>query len=209
MEDRWTTPSDERVRGLADEILSNPPYEAWNDPAFDAWRRALERLADFFGWMEAISVDSPLLYWAILGGMLLLALALLVHIVWAVRVALRAPAADVRPAPTAERPRWSEEARALAAQGRHLEAAHRLALGSVQALVEEGHIDLGRSDANRILRERVRAAGLPDDLVEEFLGLLDRFEARWFRDRLEDPGLYEAWRGLYARIEALPQRVAP
>ena len=30
--------------------------------------------------------------------------------------------------------------------------------------------------------------------------------ARWFRDRIEDPDLYQAWRDLHARIEALPVR---
>jgi hypothetical protein len=204
--DTWTTPSDERVRGLADEILSNPPYDAWNDLQYEGWLRFIEWLSSFFEWMDGIYLDSPLLYWAVLNGMLLLTAALLFHIVWAVRVALRAPPPAARTATLEESPLWAEEAGALASQGRFLEAAHRLALGSVQALVAEGHIELTRSDANRILRQRVLSAELPEELSSEFLRLLDRFEARWFRDRIEDPDLYQAWRDLHARIEALPVR---
>jgi hypothetical protein len=184
--DSWTTPSDERVRELADEILSNPPYDAWNDLEYEGWLRFIEWLSGFADWMDGIYLDSPLLYWAILNGMLLLTAALLFHIVWAVRVALRAP-------PPAARTATMEE-------------SHRLALGSVQALVEEGHIELSRSDANRILRKRVLSAELPEELSSEFLRLLDRFEARWFRDRIEDADLYQEWRDLHARIEALPVR---
>lgn len=197
-------PSDERVRELANEILSNPPFDDWNDPQAEFLSRFFEWLAKFFTWMDVIYVDSPLLYWLILSGLLLLASVLVGHIIWSIRIALRAPAPEVKTATTQVRPMWPKEASALASEGRFLEATHRLALGSVQVLVEDGHIELSRSDANRILRERIRSATLPEELSTEFLRLLNSFEARWFRDRVEDPDLYEAWRSLHSRIAGLP-----
>jgi len=197
-------PSDERVRELANEILSNPPFDTWNDSVPGALYRFLEWLAGFFAWMNRIYVDSPALYWLILAGLLLLVLALLGHIIWSTRIALRAPSPKGETAATEVRPIWSKEASDLASEWRYVEAAHRLALGSVQLLVMDGHIELNRSEANRILRKRVRSAALPEEVSTEFLQLLDAFEARWFRDRAEDPDLYEAWRSLHSRISALP-----
>jgi hypothetical protein len=197
-------PSDERVRELANEILSNPPFDDWNDPQVDFLSRIFEWLANFFTWMDVIYVDSPLLYWLILSGLLLLAVVLVGHIIWSIRIALRAPAPEVKTATPQARPMWPKEASALASEGRFLEAAHHLALGSVQVLVEDGHIELSRSDANRILRERIRSATFPEELSTEFLRLLNSFEVRWFRDRVEDPDLYEAWHSLHSRIAGLP-----
>jgi len=197
-------PSDERVRELTNEILSNPPFDAWNDYMPGALYRFLEWLAGFFTWMDSIYVDSPALYWLILSGLLLLLFALLGHIVWSTRIALKASPPKEETATIEVRPSWSKEASDLASEGRYVEAAHRLALGSVQLLVVDGHIELGRSEANRILRKRVRSAALPEELSTEFLQLLDTFETRWFRDRAEDPDLYEAWRSLHSRISALP-----
>jgi hypothetical protein len=197
-------PSDERVRELANEILSNPPFDAWNDSMPGALYRFLEWLAGFFTWMGRIYVDSPALYWLILTGFLLLAFALLGHIIWSTRIALRTPAPKAETVTIEVRPSWSKEASDFASEGRYLEAAHCLALGSVQSLVIDGHIDLNRSEANRILRNRIRSAALPEELSSEFLQCLDSFEARWFRDRAEDPDLYEAWRSLHSRISALP-----
>ena len=99
-----------------------------------------------------------------------------------------------------EPPDWAAEAERCAAQGRFLEAAHQLALGSIDVLVGRGFIDLGRSDANAVLRDRVRRSELPGELCAKFLELLDRFEQRWFRDRREDGELFHAWRDFHSQL---------
>jgi hypothetical protein len=75
-------------------------------------------------------------------------------------------------------------------------------LGTIELLVRTDRIRLGRGDANRVLRERVRdariAAPLRDDLVDS-IGLLER---RWFRDREEDEDLYRRWQQVYGRLAA-------
>ena len=196
-------PSDDRVRELAAEILSNPPFERWRQADLGFIERIFEWIAEYANWMNHIHLEAPGLFWLILLGLLGIALALVAHIIWSVRVALSAPGPKAPAESIDERPRWTEEAERLAASGRFLEAAHRLALGSVQVLVEKGHIELGRSDANRILRKRVREASLPSNVASEFLRLLGAFEQQWFRDRGEDPELYRAWRDLHGRLDAV------
>jgi hypothetical protein len=197
------TVADDAVRERAAEILAQPPYARWRTIEDDALRDPIDWLAGMFAWLDRISVDSPLLYWAILAGLASLLAVLLFHIAVSIRAALstRGPAA---PAPTApESPRWREEAERLAAQGRYLEATHRLALGSVHLLVRGGFIALGRFEANRVLRERIRSAPLPPALGGELLRLLDAFERRWFRDRVEDDVLYRAWDAAFVRVAML------
>ena len=194
--------SDERVRELAAEILANPPFDRWQQPDFSFFVRFIDWLAEYASWMSQMRLDSPALYWLIMLGLLAVVLALLVHIIWSVRVALSAPGPKPLAESIDERPRWVEEAERFAASGNFLEASHLLALSSVQVLVEKGHIELGRSDANRILRKRVREASLPLNMGSEFLRLLDAFEQQWFRDRTDDPELYRAWRDLHGRLDA-------
>jgi hypothetical protein len=197
-------PPDEHVRELVREILSQPPFDLWNRTELEVWTRLVAWFRNFVDWIDFVYVSAPILYWSILVGLLLVLAALVGHIVWSVRVALQAPEPDVLPETGPARPAWANEARALASEERFLEASHLLALGSVQSLIDGGHIDLSRSDANRALKQKIRAASLPEPLTREFLRLLDDFEARWFRDRGEDAALYEGWRELHARIETLP-----
>lgn len=191
------------MRKLASEILSNPPFDAWDDSLAITLHRLLEWLSSFVPWLQKLYVASPGLYWLLLAGLLAVALLLIAHIVWSTRVALRSQAPQQQQSTAETRPLWSKEASDLASQGRYLEAAHRLALGSIQLLVAGGHIELDRSEPNRVLRKRVLSAGLPREFASEFLRQLDSFEAHWFRDRSEDPGLYEAWRSLHSQISAL------
>ncbi len=193
-------PSDEHVRELMDEVLAQPRFARWREIDVEAFERFLQWFADYLTWTATLEADSPLLYWLFLGSLFCVALALLAHIAWSVRTALafEGPADPVTQGAAA--PRWAEEADQLARSGRFLEGSHRLLLGSIDVLVRRGDINLARSDANRVLRERVRRSALPKPVSARFLGLLDRFEQRWFRDRVEDADLYEAWRDLHAQL---------
>ena len=197
-------PADEEVRELAQEILARDEFARWRGVDSELFVAIGRWIVDYLRWMDRISVESPILYWLILLGFLLVALALVGHIIWSIRVALSTPGPPPPSRMVNSPPRWADEAEQLAAEGRFLEASHRLALGSIQLLVRSGRIDLGRSDANRVLRERVRRASLPRELCMEFLRLLDRFEQRWFRDRTEDGELYRSWCELHSRLAAIP-----
>jgi hypothetical protein len=222
--------SDERVRALADELLARSRYAGYRRPksTLQEW---VDWLADFLrdpaswlpGWLSELweSIGEALL--RLLGGLLgdeplalltrfLLAGAVLATSAWIVANvvrALREGSAEGEAARSAsvgpEDPGWLPRAEALAGQGRFLEAAHCTQLAALELLLRGEWLTLERSDTNRTLRQRLRAAPLPAAERGDFLVLLDRLESRWFRDRAEDRDLYGAWRGLHARLEGSEQ----
>jgi hypothetical protein len=171
-------------------------------------RNVLDGLSNLLDWLEGLSATNPALYAVLLTALLLLAAALLAHVVWSVRVALRATAPLAMPAHAASGPDLAAEANALAESARFLEAAHTLQLACLACLLSGGALELERHEPNRTLRARLLGArALPDAERREFLDLLDRLEARWFRDRSpapDDRELFAAWRGLYRRLRARP-----
>lgn len=195
-------PGDEEVRALATEILRRPEFARYRTLESDLLTTIQRWINEYLGWLVRLHVESPVLYWLFVLGLVGLAAALIGHIVWSLRIALAA-----RTAPDVERgesrpTNWLGEAERLAAGGRFLEAAHHLVLGSIELLVARGIIELRRADANSVLRDRVLRSTLPAPLRREFLELLDTFETRWFRDRVEDGALFRSWRGLHARLVA-------
>jgi hypothetical protein len=198
-----TLPSDEQVRRLAAEILDRDEYAAYRIDE-EAWLAFFERLAH---WLDALSgrvmdlsVTSPLLYWCLIGTLLVAALLLLGHVAWSLRTVFIAAA----PAPPdSDRPStrdWLNEAERLARAGRFLEAARRLQHACLERLLTVGVIELSRSDPNRVLRRRLAEAPLDAEQRAELVELLDRLETHLFRDSAADAGLYESWRQLHARL---------
>lgn len=193
-------PDDTALRELAREILERPEYRRFRSLDADLMRRFAEVLSDFLGWMQALSVAAPLLYWTLLLGLLLVAMLLLTHVVISLRSALaKRGRAPERPAPQPG-PRFAEEAEALAREGRFLEAARRLQLACIEVLLGRGVLELRRFEANRTLRRRIASAPLPPEQRREFTSLLERLETRFFRDRTDDRELFLAWSALHARI---------
>jgi hypothetical protein len=190
--------SDDQVRRLAAEILSREQYARWRPLAkLDVWHQIQEWLERYTHWTAHLWKTRPLLYAAILGGLLVLAVVLLLHTVWVLRAALaaaRAPAAAPR---DTQATHFVEEADALAAAGRFLEAAHRVQLAVIAQLLDRGVVELARSEPNRTLRRRLQSAPLPREQCSELLSLLNRFETHWFRDGAEDPALYDDWRNFH------------
>ena len=197
--------ADESVRLLAQEVLQRKEYARWRpDPD------ELERLLKFFGWLRDLLewMDlqyeyAPWIFWSIIGGMALIAVLLLAHVVWSLRVALRSPATKSAPRTTLHEQNLLEEARSLAARGKFLEAAHRIELAVISLLIQREVIELSRSDPNRILRKRLAGAALHESLRNDFVSLLNRLERQRFRDHEEDPALYEAWCALHRNFEVL------
>lgn len=190
--------ADEHVRAVAREILSRPPYGAWHDTRALSSLRWLKDLLE--GWNDWVSGLPAFAQIVLLGGMLTLSALLLTHVVWSLVAALRTPRPDAAPAPAASAPGFADEADALAAQGRFLDAAHRLQLATIALLVTQRRLTLSRFEANRVLRRRVREAALPLADRRSLLELVDRLERGWFRDRAGDAALYDAWRALHARL---------
>jgi hypothetical protein len=198
--------SDDRVRELARDILGRPEFARFR-PSLpgDGWKALLEWLAKALAWLGQLHETSPTLWMMLFVGLLLVALLLLAHVVWSLRAALVANAADAPPRAAREGPRLDREAEQLAAAGRLLDAAHVMHLACIGRLLSSGTLVLRRHDPNRTLRARIAGARLGERDRREFLALLDRLETRWFRDRAPDRGdreLFDAWRALHARLIA-------
>lgn len=198
-----THPSDAEVRALAQEILAQADFarwRAWKGELPDAFTRWLAKL---FGFLDGLQVSSPILFYLLLLALVLVACALLAHLVLSLRAALAA--SEPPPATVATSgPDLVTEAHRLARAERFLEASHRLQLSCLELLVERRWIELHRHEANTTLRRRLRASALPEPERRGLLGLLDRLETAWFRDRLGDAALYRDWLTLHARVAALP-----
>jgi len=191
--------TDEHVRSVAKQILSHAPYSAWrgNEMILPWLERFNEWLRQWNDWVGSLPAFTQVV---IIGGMMLVASLLLAHVVWSVMVALRTKAPPPAAASGGDGPAFAAEAEALAAQGRFLEAAHRLQLATIELLVSQRRLALSRFEANRVLRRRVREASLPVHEGRTLLDLVDRLERGWFRDRAGDAELYGAWRDLHARL---------
>jgi hypothetical protein len=195
--------SDEHVREVAHAVLQRSDYAEWHrDEALQAWLEQLWRWLEQFNFrMADLSANQPLLYWAIVGGLLLTSALLLAHVVWTIRAALTT-AAPARPPADAGGGSLAAEADALARQGRFLEAARRLQLAAIDLLLRDRMISLSRFEPNRVLRRRLERAALPAAERQTLLALVDRLETAWFRDRVDDAELYRSWGVLYQRLAA-------
>lgn len=198
--DRVPVQSEEQIRNLAAEILSRSPYAQWRHPDNQlGWRWLLDALASFFDALGRLADTRPLLYAALMIVLLAIAVLLLWHVIYSVRRALLANGPSPAVATVAV-PDLREEARRLAAAGRFLDAARHLQLAALELLLQRGVLQLGRSEPNRTLRQRLRAAALPPREREELLRLIDELERQWFRDRQGEPRLYDGWQVLVERL---------
>ncbi len=198
---------DDRIRALAAEILARPEYARWR-PRSLAWLEQLRQwIMDFFRWSGDLAVTAPVLYWTMVAVLLLIGSALLVHVVISLRAALAQPRAGANAGAADDDPHLLERAEGLAGRGLFLEAARYVQLAAIDLLIRRRVLELSRADANRILRRRLADALLPPAECRELTRLLDRLETLWFRDRTEDRELYESWRSLYTRLDALPEPV--
>jgi hypothetical protein len=160
-------------------------------------------LAHFLGYMDGLAATSPLLYWTLLGGLVVLALLLTTHVVVSLRSALAGSSVvERRDARADGAPSFAQEAERLAAEGRYLDAARKLQLACIETLLGRGVLELRRFEPNTTLRRRLDAAPIPPAQRREFAALLRRLETRLFRDRVEDRPLFEAWRELHRRLAA-------
>jgi len=188
----------EAIRGLAAEILQRPEYAAARDP--EELLKYLRWLLEFLDGLNELRFSAPGLYWLILGVLLLVLGLLVAHISWAISRAMRDSAElgkGFEAPPPAD---FQRDAQGLAADGRYLEAAHRLLLATLQHSARAGLIELRPEDTNRSVRRRFEGARLPRDLRTEVLALMVETERLWFRDRRSHPALYDRWSAAYAGL---------
>jgi hypothetical protein len=218
--------TDEAARAAAREILARDEFTRWHED-YEAWLRLLERMADLVpDWMidvlawlqraaEAIAEGLARLlgFFGVFGdvgeGIGWIAVSLLaaafVVLVWIWRERRQRQAQSTAPGRSPGRVHADalREARALAGQGRFLDAAHRVQLATLAMLIEFDWLELARSDPNRTLRDRVKASSLPERERRQLITLVDRLEALWFNEPADDRGLFEDWIRLDERLTAI------
>ena len=193
-------PGDEQIRERALEILARDEYAAFRGD-LAAWQAVFEALANLDAWFDALRIESPALFWILMGGLLLVAVLLLLHAGWTLRAALRAaPPSEREPRERAPVADLLLEAERLAGRGAFLDAARHVQLATLEALLERGTIELGRADPNPVLRRQIARAPLPDVDRRSLLDGLASLERALFRDARDDAVLYETWLGLHRRF---------
>jgi hypothetical protein len=184
-------PSDDAVRALAREILDRPEYAFWHTGKVGEW----------LAWFANLFFTNPMTFWVIVAALTLTLLGIVTHVVWTVRKGIATAPDGHDPARADDRPRFADEAEALARRGRFVDAARAMQLGAIDRLVRAGHLRLGRGDPNTVLRRRLGETTLADDVRRDLLAAVAELERRWFRDRVEDEALYHRWQRVHAALD--------
>ena len=191
--------SDPAVHKLTAEILARPEYgQATGGDSILV--RLLSWLLDKLGQLEILRVREPVIYWTILAVVALVLAGMTVHLIWTLWMALSAPEPAAQRWEGSSRRDLAQEADALAADGRYLEAAHRLMLASFRALAERSVIELRPDRPNRWIRTALLRSSLAEGLALEIGALIEQTERLWFGDRRNDPGIYARWHSTFERL---------
>jgi hypothetical protein len=202
--------ADARVRELAHAILERPEYKNFRLESYDwlaiiaaKWRALME-------WLGHLHETDTRTYWLLLCGLGVVCIALVLHIVWTLRAALRSVPPPLAADRRAQEQDFAGDARALAERGQHLEAAHRLLLASLRGLARRRVIPLRPEDGNHAVCQQLVRSGLPAALREQLVALILETERAWFGAA---PGtepapvaLYQRWDAAYAQLSALDAR---
>jgi hypothetical protein len=157
-------------------------------------------LLDQLDKLEVLRAEAPVIYWTIIAVIALMLAGMTAHLIWTLWVALSAPEPAAERWEPLSRRDLSQEAEALAADGRFLEAAHRLMLASFRALAERSVIELRPDRPNRWIRTALLRSSLAEGLALEIGALIEQTERLWFGDRQNDPGIYARWRSTFERL---------
>lgn len=192
--------SEPEIRALAREILARPEYAKYFDYEAQVWRELIELLLSWLRMLPALYVESPVLYWSIVLALLLLAIALLAHVVWTMSIAMRNPPPQQGTGAARPDADFAGHAARLAADGAYLEASHQLLLGSLAHAARERYLELRPDDGNRRVCELLRKARIAPELKERLIALIERTQASWFGGRTQSAELYAEWRAVYAEL---------
>lgn len=186
--------SDPRVHKLAVEILARSEYAQATGPDTTLVRMLRWFLGEL-GKLQFLRVEAPIVYWMIIGAMVLVLAALAGHLIWVLWAALGTPepAAHEGLLQSSRQRDLAQEAAALASNGRYLDAAHRLMLASFRVLAESSVIELRPDRPNRWIRSALLTSSLPADRAAEIGALIEQTEQLWFGERRDEPAIYDRW----------------
>lgn len=150
-------PDPEEIQHVTREILSDEVYRA--EPTVSALKTFLEWLRDFLEGFEALRLNSPLLYWLLVGAMVLVLILILLHsfhtLMTAIRNAPPSDAADLDPVTGLTCPQLVARAEALLQEGNLIQAIRHFYRASLMALHERRLIRIGESETPGEIRQRL------------------------------------------------------
>lgn len=197
-----TPPTPDAIRAATAEVFKLPEFGAGG--GLPEWVRAVVRaLAEFFGWLGSLWDTSPLLFWTLLIGCVLLLVALVTHIVLQVRWAFAAAGRGRGDAARAERERRSDEyrreAERRAAAGDFTEAVRFLFLSLVYRFDEAGRVGFRKAYTNR---EYLELSADRADVRSALRVMVDVLDDHWYGQTPCGRGRYDECRAVYDRLAA-------
>ncbi len=207
-------PEAARIREIAEEVIHRPDYElepvvydfSWLEEIVRSLGRILRPVGDAF---SALSGISPVLAWTITILLTLILIALVAHIVYTFRVALRARrpsaatltnAAETGDAPEA----WERRARKAAAGGDYIGALRALLRASLVRLEATRSRRMQRAATNR---EYVRRfARTP--AVEPLRLLVELIDWKWYGQGVCTESDYQAGEAAHQQLRDVAARLA-
>lgn len=180
-------PDSEQIRQTAQEVLSRPYYRLDEEP-FDAvsfWMRIAEFFADVFGpiyrWMDGLFDISPILGWSVIGLLVALLLALVVHIIFTFSQAMRAGRRDyalseAKSRASSDPKYWEELSLAAAKEQDFIRAVRFLFRACLMRLEQAQGRALPRGGTNREYLRRYQNTPAHEPLGR-FVAIID---TRWY-----------------------------
>jgi hypothetical protein len=194
--------SDTAVHKLTAEILARPEYSTVA-PKMPFWVEWLHRLSKLLDRLQLLHDSAPLLYWTIVAIVALVAITMIAHMIWTLRIAMRLPEAFPRRLPIGRSgPDPVREANMLARSGNYLEAGHCLMIATFHTLADRSIIELRPDRSNRWIRRAVRESPLSSRLADDVDVLVERTEHRWFGGRENESEIYTQWLSVLERLSA-------
>ena len=194
------SPTPERIRRALDAVFGRPEFNP-------ASRRVdvQQSLVDFFTWLGSLSTTSPLQYWLLLIGCLLLLTVLVAHISWTILSAFSAARRFRRAGESVRQRRRLSAAAATAADqaataGDYTEAVRCLFLALVYHFDENGRIIYSPSGTNR---EYLLAFADRPGVLRDLAVFVDILDDNWYGQQPTPPEQYHRCRELFARMDQL------
>lgn len=196
-----TPPPPDAIRTATAEVFKLPEFGAAG--GLPQWVRGLLRvLAEVFAWLGSLWDTSPVLFWTLLVGCVLLLAALVTHIVLQLRWAVAAGRGRAEAA-RAERERRSDEYRreadARAAAGDFTEAVRFLFLSLVHRFDEAGRVGFQKAYTNR---EYLELSAERADVRSALRVMVDVLDDHWYGQTPCGRGRYDECRAVYDRLAA-------
>ncbi len=196
-------PDSSQVRRALDEVYALPEFATKQLPGplqwiADRWEALKASVAALLGRIQVLENTAPVLFWVMVAGLVLCALAIIGHFALAARGAWRGRERQSRaqgemggaaaPRGVAE---WEEEARRAAAEGRLRDAALALYQALLLRLDAQGAVRYDASKTPGDYRLETQAKPEPARVLNDFLR---GFEPVAFGNRPLDAAGYDALR---------------